>query len=289
MPPKKRKRTEKEIVIENYNLDEVKATKEWTQKTFKILNTRIKGDTLEEKAVEILRAQNITTAMTKAHLLKEDEGKLRLRKIIGDGGIDLFGEIVIQNQTLQWIAQCKMTKQLENSTINEMKGLLSSRPNTIGIIIHGGNKSRQIESMIETANSDIFVCHIEELHMIRNQIEAKSIQQGIRTIAMTRMKVEEMEEVEFDIFGRITKAKRIKNIDIQTWGSHNLKRKGTIRMEYPMNEINNSKRRHLNWKEKRRERALRWKALRTGLTKEERIELEDLNFVEVIAKGRSIQ
>ncbi|RHZ69293.1 hypothetical protein Glove_16g150 [Diversispora epigaea] len=133
MPPKKRKRTEKEIIIENYNLDEVKATKEWTEKTFKILNTRVKGDTLEEKAVQILRAQNITTTMTKAHLLKEDEGKLRLRKIIGDGGIDLFGEM------------------------------------------------------------------------------------------------------------------------------------------------------------KRRERALRWKALRTGLTKEERLELEDLNFVEVIAKGRSIQ
>ncbi|RHZ58195.1 hypothetical protein Glove_375g39 [Diversispora epigaea] len=280
MPPKKRKRTEKEIIIENYNLDEVKATKEWTEKTFKILNTRIKGDTLEEKAVQILRAQNIATTMTKAHLLKEDEGKLRLQKIIGDGGIDLFGEIVIQNQTLQWIAQCKMTKQLENGTINEMKGLLSSRPNTIGIIIHGGNKSKQIESMIETANSDIFVCHIEELHMIRNQIEAKSIQQGIRTIAMTRMKVEEMEEVKFDIFGRITKAKRIKN---------NPKRKETIRMEYPSNELNNRRRQHLNWKEKRRERALRWKALRIGLTKEERIELEDLNFVEVIAKGRSIQ
>ncbi|RHZ66593.1 hypothetical protein Glove_306g97 [Diversispora epigaea] len=236
MPPKKRKRTEKEIIIENYNLDE-------------------------------------------AHLLKEDEGKLRLRKIIGDGGIDLFGEIVIQNQTLQWIAQCKMTKQLENGTINEMKGLLSSRPNTIGIIIHGGNKSRQIESMIETANSDIFVCHIEELHMIRNQIEAKSIQQGIRTIAMTRMKVEEMEEVEFDIFGRITKAKKIKNVDIQTWGSQT---------EYP-DKISRKKLQHLNWKEKRRERALRYKALRIGLTKEERIELEDLNFVEVIAKGRSIQ
>ncbi|RHZ72878.1 hypothetical protein Glove_236g98 [Diversispora epigaea] len=76
--PEKRKRTEKEIIIENYNLDEVKATKEWTEKTFKILNIRIKGDTLEEKAVQILRAQNITITMTKAHLLKEDEGKLRL-------------------------------------------------------------------------------------------------------------------------------------------------------------------------------------------------------------------
>ncbi|RHZ72876.1 hypothetical protein Glove_236g97 [Diversispora epigaea] len=136
-----------------------------------------------------------------------------------------------------------MTKQLENGTINEMKGLLSLRPNTIGIIIHGGNKSKQIESMTETANSDIFVCHIEELHMIRNQIEAKK----------------------------------------------NPKRKGTIRMEYPSNELNNRRRQHLNWKEKRRERVLRWKALRTGLTKEERIELEDLNFVEVITKGKSIQ
>ncbi|RHZ55367.1 hypothetical protein Glove_416g31 [Diversispora epigaea] len=46
----------------------------------------------------------------------------------------------------------------------------------------------------------------------------------------------------------------------------NPKRKGTIRMEYPMNELNNKK---------RRERALRWKALRIGLTKEERTELED--------------
>jgi hypothetical protein len=219
MPPKKRKRTEKEIVIENYNLEEVKATRKWTEKTFKIQNTRIKGDTLEEKAIQILRAQRITTTMTKAHLLKEDEGRLRLRKIIGDGGIDLFGEIVIQNQTLQWIAQCKMTKQLENSVINEMKGLLSSRPNTIGIIIYGGHKSQQIESMIETANSDIFVCHIEELHMIRNQIESKNLQQGIRTTAVTRMHVKEMEDVEFDIFGRITKAKRIKDVDIQMWGS----------------------------------------------------------------------
>ncbi|RHZ62075.1 hypothetical protein Glove_344g73 [Diversispora epigaea] len=91
MPPKKRKRTEKEIIIKNYNLDE----------------------------------------------------------IIGDVGIDLFGEIVIQNQTLQWIAQCKMTKQLENSTINEMKGLLSSRPNTIGIIIHEGNNFTKIDGFKE--------------------------------------------------------------------------------------------------------------------------------------------
>ncbi|RHZ52249.1 hypothetical protein Glove_463g39 [Diversispora epigaea] len=70
---------------------------------------------------------------------------------------------------------------------------------------------------------------------------------------------------------------------------NNPKRKGTIRMEYPPNELNNRRRQHLNWKEKKRERALKVKALRIGLTKEERIELEDLNFVEVIAKGRSIQ
>ncbi|RHZ87945.1 hypothetical protein Glove_28g8 [Diversispora epigaea] len=67
---------------------------------------------------------------------------------------------------------------------------------------------------------------------------------------------------------------------------NNPKRKETIRMEYPPNELNNRRRPHLNWKERRRERALRVKALRIGLMREERTELEDLNFVEVIAKGR---
>ena len=68
----------------------------------------------------------------------------------------------------------------------------------------------------------------------------------------------------------------------------NPKRKNAIRTEYP-DKLEIRRLQHLNWKEKRRERALRYKALRVGLTEEERIELEDLNFVEVITQGRSIQ
>jgi hypothetical protein len=147
--------------------------------------------------------------------IMEDE---KLKKIIGDGGIDLFGEIEIHNQNLQWIAQCKMTKRLESKVINEMKGLLVSRPNTIGLIIYGGSKSQHTESMIATASSDIFLCHIEELHTVRKQIEDKHLQKGIRTTSVTRMHIEEMDEVEFDSNGRITKAKKVKNINIQNWG-----------------------------------------------------------------------
>ena len=46
-------------------------------------------------------------------------------------------------------------------------------------------------------------------------------------------------------------------------------------------------RKHLTWKEKNREKALRWKLLRRGLTEEERLEWDDLKFVEVIAEGRN--
>ena len=71
---------------------------------------------------------------------------------------------------------------------------------------------------------------------------------------------------------------------------NNPNQKVTVRTEYPnRNKLGIKRLQHLNWKEKRRERALRHKALRIGLTKEEKIELEDLNFVEVIAQGRSIQ
>lgn len=221
MPPTKKTKTRstREIIIEKYNLEEVKATREWTEETFKITNSRVKGDTLEEKALQILRAQGIQTTLTKAHLLTEDEARIRLRKIIGDGGIDLFGEIAIQNQTLQWIGQCKMTKRLTSSVINEMKGTLSSRPNTIGIVIYGGEMDQRIETLIETANSDIFVCHIENLHTIKNQIENKYLQKGIRTMSVTRIHMEEIEGAEFDNQGRITKAKRIRNVNIQIWGT----------------------------------------------------------------------
>lgn len=214
MPPKRQK-SEEDIVIGKYNL--IKATKEWTNETFKIKNARVKGDTLEEKAMKILRAQNMTTTVTKAHLLTEDEKKTRLRKIIGDNGIDLFGEVTIQDQTLQWIGQCKMTKKLSNSVANEMKGLLSTRPNTIGLIIYGGEKDSRIENIIANANSDIFLCHIEELHNIKERIKSKYEKEGIKTMSMTRMFMEGIEEVEFDNEGRITKAKRIKSINIQTW------------------------------------------------------------------------
>ena len=214
MPPQKKRKIKNED--RNYTLDKIKATKEWTEETFKIQKTIEKGETLEKKALEILKAQNITTIKSQPYLLTKEE---KLQKIIGDGGIDLFGEIRIHDQTLQWIAQCKMTKKLESKVINEIKGLLSSRPNTIGIIIYGGSKSQHTESMIDTARSDIFLCHIEELHTIKKQIEDKYLQNGIQTMSVTRMHIEEMEEVEFDTNGRITKAKRIRNVNIQNWGS----------------------------------------------------------------------
>jgi DNA-binding transcriptional regulator/RsmH inhibitor MraZ len=87
------------------------------------------------------------------------------------------------------------------------------------MIIYGGSKSQYTDSMIDTARSDIFLCHIEELHTIRKQIEDKHLQKGIQTISVTRMHIEEMEEVEFDTNGRITKAKRIRNVNIQNWGA----------------------------------------------------------------------
>jgi len=94
MPPYKKRKVEIEVEEEINNLETVKATKTWTKETFKIQNNRIKGDSLEEKATQILKAQRIVTIMTKAHLLEENEDRIRLRKIIGDGGIDLFEEIV---------------------------------------------------------------------------------------------------------------------------------------------------------------------------------------------------
>src|SRR5688572_6220915 len=104
----------------------------------------------------------------------------------------------------------------ENSVVNEMKGLLSSRPNTIGFIIYRGKKGNT-EIMTETANSDIFVCHIEELHTLRSQIENKHLKKGIKTTAVTRIHMDEIEDAEFDNLGRITKARKIKNVNIQSW------------------------------------------------------------------------
>ncbi|CAG8655759.1 721_t:CDS:1, partial [Diversispora eburnea] len=42
---------------------------------------------------QILKAQNMITIMTKAHFSEENEKKIKLRKIVGDGEVDLFGEI----------------------------------------------------------------------------------------------------------------------------------------------------------------------------------------------------
>ena len=83
-----------------------------------------------------------------------------------------------------------------------MKGLLSTRPNTIGIIVYGGSKS-----------------HIKDLHTIKSQIELKHSNKGIQTISMTRMFMEEIEDVEFDTNGRIVKAKKVKNVNVQIWGT----------------------------------------------------------------------
>src|SRR3954469_10565451 len=112
MSPTKKRKSDIDIVIGKYNLDKVKATKEWTKTTFEIQNIQKKDDALELKALYILRAQGIITNMSKAHLLEETTEGTKLKQIIGDGGTDLFGEITIHEQTLQWIGQCKMTKQL---------------------------------------------------------------------------------------------------------------------------------------------------------------------------------
>ena len=96
MPPKRRKSSKKDV-IEKYNLEKVKATEEWIKETFEITNARKKGEELELKTLSILRAQNIIANLSKAHIVTET----KLQKIIGDGGIDLFGEIIIQGQTLQ--------------------------------------------------------------------------------------------------------------------------------------------------------------------------------------------
>jgi hypothetical protein len=82
MPPHKKRKVEIEMEEESNNLKVIKATKTWTKETFKIQNNRIKGESLEEKATQILKAQNIITIITKAHLLEENEEKIRLRKII---------------------------------------------------------------------------------------------------------------------------------------------------------------------------------------------------------------
>jgi hypothetical protein len=42
------------------------------------------------------------------------------------------------------------------------------------------------------------------------------------------MHIEEMEEVEFDNNGRITKAKKVKNINVQNWDQQPLVKMGTF-------------------------------------------------------------
>ncbi|RHZ82942.1 hypothetical protein Glove_102g56 [Diversispora epigaea] len=107
MPSTKRRKTDEENIKGRYNLDKIKATKEWTKETFKIQNIRKKGgEALELKAIQILRAQNIITNMSKAHLLEETKKGTKLKQIIGDGGIDyggidLFEEITVHEQTVQ--------------------------------------------------------------------------------------------------------------------------------------------------------------------------------------------
>jgi Mg2+/Co2+ transporter CorB len=65
-----------------------------------------------------------------------------------------------------------------------------------------------------------------------------------------------------------------------------LKSQRRDKMEY-LNKIL-GKPQHLNWKEKKRELALRRKSLRIGLTLDEKQEWEDLNSIEVIAEGKNI-
>jgi hypothetical protein len=54
-------------------------------------------------------------------------------------------------------------------------------------------------------------------------------------------------------------------------------------------QVKMNKWKHLNWKEKRRIRALRWKLFRKGLTRDEWVEYKDLNFIEVIITGQALE
>src|SRR3954447_18261674 len=82
MPPTKKRKSDIDIVIGKYNLDKVKATKEWTKTTFEIQNAWKKGDALELKVLYILRAQGIITNMSKAYLLEETtEGTIPFTQI----------------------------------------------------------------------------------------------------------------------------------------------------------------------------------------------------------------
>ncbi|RHZ84740.1 hypothetical protein Glove_78g26 [Diversispora epigaea] len=131
--------------------------------------------------------------MSKAHLLEETKEGTKLKQIIRDGEIDLFGEITIQEQTIQWIGQCKMTKQLTNTVINEMKGLLSTRL----------YMSSKLLTQLKLRKIGVESSHIEELHTIKKQIELKQSQKRIKTMFITKMFIEEMENVEFDKNGKI--------------------------------------------------------------------------------------
>ncbi|CAG8619713.1 11016_t:CDS:2, partial [Diversispora eburnea] len=151
---------------------------------------------------QILKAQNMITIMTKTHLLEENEEKIKLRKIVGDGGIDLFEEI--ESGIISDSSTSDHQGDQQESMDKTVAPFISKEPTNIKSNIKNNSDIKKIEVTVT----------IEQSEVIINNDNDKSKEKQIDIEELT-IDIEENNENEWtEVINKKKKAKNTDNIAI---------------------------------------------------------------------------
>jgi hypothetical protein len=173
---------------------------------------------LEELVREVLEKRHMQITITKAskwNVIQDGKEKKFEKKIFGDYGKDLEGQIKIKGQIRNAIFQCKnwYNKTISTTVVREMESILSKQPNHIGIIIVNNGINERGMNIVRNSLYNIYVYDARDIINIvydLHHIELKT--QGIKR---HRIIFESAEDVTF-INNEIYEAKKIKNYICET-------------------------------------------------------------------------
>ena len=128
-----------------------------------------KGDLFEKYTKRIL--EDLGFSITKSHSSDFTNGN---NDIMGDNGIDLFGNIVLQNSRYNIIVQCKCYQKGDISTeiVQSLDGLLSKYPNFIGVlmVVNKDRINQRAQNCIKNSVNNILCYDITDIMNILQEI-----------------------------------------------------------------------------------------------------------------------
>jgi hypothetical protein len=150
----------------------------------KFMTSTEKGRWFERKVNEKLKENGMITTPSSDGYYDKRNGYI----MTGDGGIDISG----QYREKSFIVQCKCHKEpIPASVIREMKGLIATRENTLGIIC-AVTFSQNAKNEAENSNGKIILTTVND---IVEQIQTVTSQNY--SAKQTKMVYQEANEIEF--------------------------------------------------------------------------------------------